>query len=226
MLSRARRAGFTLIEIAVVIAIIGGLSLLAVALMGDSLGEARAKGGVRSMADLMLLARAEAIRTSDNHVVFFGDDAQGNALTGPGGNPAAALLIRDADGDGKVDGGEKVAAVSQDRTGTLSWGSSFAAAGNDAAPDDNPDATFPASPAEFTCCTFLEPDAQPARWVVFLPDGLPRSFEIDPMEIGDIGSGGGAVYVTSGKRDYAVVLAPLGGVRVHAWARGAGAWTR
>jgi hypothetical protein len=40
-----------------------------------------------------------------------------------------------------------------------------------------------------------------------------------------IGDGGGAVYLTNGQRDYAVVLSPLGAVRVHAWNVGAGAWT-
>ena len=31
------------------------------------------------------------------------------------------------------------------------------------------------------------------------------------------GSGGGALYVTNGRREYGVVLTPLGGVRVHIW---------
>ena len=86
--------------------------------------------------------------------------------------------------------------------------------------------TFPETDTDFLCCTFLDPGDDPARWVVFLPDGIPRAFAIDPFEVGDVGTGSGAVYVTSGARDYAIVLAPLGGVRVHAWDRGAEAWTR
>ena len=35
--------------------------------------------------------------------------------------------------------------------------------------------------------------------------------------------GGAAFYLTNGTRDYAVVMSPMGGVRVHVW-RG-GAWT-
>jgi hypothetical protein len=54
---------------------------------------------------------------------------------------------------------------------------------------------------------------------------MPRAFSTGPFAAGALGSGRGAVYVSSGKRDYAVVLAPLGGVRVHAWNRGAAAWT-
>jgi prepilin-type N-terminal cleavage/methylation domain-containing protein len=222
---RSAQHGFTLLESMVAVAVMGALALIGVALMRDSLATARAKGGVRAMADLLTLARAEAIRTGDNHIVFFSLDAGDNALTGPSGGAAAALLIRDLDADGAVDNGERIAAVAVDETGSLGWGSAFAAAANEEAPQDNPAATFPASDPDFLCCTFLEPDGQPARWVLFAPDGMPRSFEVGPLDVGDVGSGGGAVYVTSGERDYAVVLAPLGGVRVHAFERGAGTWT-
>ena len=40
------------------------------------------------------------------------------------------------------------------------------------------------------------------------------------------GQGGGAIYVTNGRRDYAVVLSPLGAVRLHAWNVGSGNWQR
>jgi prepilin-type N-terminal cleavage/methylation domain-containing protein len=223
---RNRSDGFSIIEVMVAIAILGVFALIGGVAMQDSMGEARAKGAVRSLADLMMLARAEAIRTGDNHLVFFGRDAEDGALSGPSGQPAAALLVRDLDDDGVVDGGEKVAAVNVDQTGSLSWGSAFAAASSTQAPNDNPAATFPQPDADFLCCSFTEPDADPARWVVFLPDGMPRAFSVSPFSSGDITSGNGAVYVTSGGRDYAVVLAPLGGVRVHAWPRGAPGWTQ
>jgi prepilin-type N-terminal cleavage/methylation domain-containing protein len=218
-------AGFTLLEVMVVVGILGALAVISVAVLQGSFGDARAKTGARSLADLLQLAREEAIRTGDNHLVFFGQDAQDNDLT-TGGMAAAAILVRDADGDGEVDSGETVGGVQVDATGSLSWGSAFAAAVPESAPNDNPGATFPETDADFLCCTFLDPDADPARWVAFLPDGIPRAFEIGPFAVGDVGSGNGAVYVTSGARDYAVVLAPLGGVRVHTWDRGAEAWTR
>ena len=60
---------------------------------------------------------------------------------------------------------------------------------------------------------------------MFRPDGMPRAFPPGRLQSEPVGGGGGAVYVTSGTRDYAVVLAPLGSVRVHAWNRGATAWT-
>jgi prepilin-type N-terminal cleavage/methylation domain-containing protein len=221
-----RRGGFSLIEVMIVVAILGIFALIGGIAMRSSMGEARAKGAVRNFADLMMLARTEAIRTGDNHIVFFAHDAENNALTGGGGQPAAALLIRDQDGDGKVDAGEKVAAVNVDTTDSLGWGSAYAASGSSKAPNDNPAATFPESDADFFCCSFTEPGGAAARWVLFRPDGMPRAFSVGPFSAGNVASGNGAVYVTSGERDYAVVLAPLGGVRVHAWARGAGVWTQ
>ena len=84
---------------------------------------------------------------------------------------------------------------------------------------------LPGGDPDFACCTFTDPAGNPSRWVVFLPDGMPRAFSTGPFAAGAVGAGGGAVYVSSGTRDYAVVLAPLGGVRVHSWNRGASAWT-
>ena len=49
-------------------------------------------------------------------------------LTAPGGR----------DDDGKVDAGERIASVNVDATGSLSWGSAYAAAGSNQAPNDNP----------------------------------------------------------------------------------------
>ncbi len=219
-------AAFTLMEAMVVVAIIGVIAAIGGMRMNDWLGETRAKAGVRNLADLMMLARAEAIRTGDNHIVLFDLDAAGGDLTDTSGQHAASLLIRDVDGDGIVDSGEKIAAVPVDPSGLLRWGSTFAAATSTQAPDDNPDADFPNVDLDFLCCTFTKPDDSDARWVVFQPDGIPRSFSISPFTAGDAMSGSGAVYLTSGSRDYAVVLSALGAVRVHIWNSGSSAWTQ
>ena len=63
------RAGFTLIEVMVVVAIIGIFSLMAIPKLNEWFGNVEAKGGARSIGDVFLLARSEAMRTGDNHVV-------------------------------------------------------------------------------------------------------------------------------------------------------------
>lgn len=225
MASQARRRGYTLIETMIVVAVIGVMAGIVATVFARRTGDDRAKAAVRSVADLMLLARTEAIRTGTNHALYLQEDPAGNPLVDGGGAAVAALLIADADADGLPDAGEYRAAVPFDDTGSLQWGSAFAAVTATAAPNDNPAGTFPAGDPDFACCTFTDPGGNPARWVVFLPDGMPRAFSTGPFAAGAVGAGGGAVYVSSGTRDYAVVLAPLGGARVHSWNRGADAWT-
>jgi hypothetical protein len=56
-----------------------------------------------------------------------------------------------------------------------------------------------------------------------MPDGRPLGFDA-ACTMGQLGSGNGAVYITNGSRDFAIVLNPLGGVRVHSWNSGTGQW--
>ena len=227
MRDRRRAGGFTLIETMIVVATLGAFLVITVLTMRNQFGDSEAKGAARDMGDLMSLARQEAMRTGTAHLIFFGADAEDQALSSRSSEPAAALVIRDNDGDGRVDAGEKVAWVLLSDAQRVSWGSNFAA--NEStpipAPNDNAAANFPATDSDFICCTFQDDGGNEARWVAFLPDGTPRAFSIGPFSAGPIASGTGAVYVTSGKRDYAAVLAPLGGMRVHVYAND-GAWTQ
>jgi prepilin-type N-terminal cleavage/methylation domain-containing protein len=221
----ARNRGFTLIETMIVVAIIGIMAGIVATVFARRGGDNRAKAAARSVADLMLLARTEAIRTGTNHIVYLQLDPAGDPLLNGSGQPVAALMVRDADGDGIPDAGEGRAEVPFDDTGSLQWGSVFAAAVTTRAPNDDSAGIFPASDPDFACCTFVDATGNPARAVVFLPDGMPRSFSTGPFATGPLGTGRGAVYVSSGTRDYAMVLAPLGGVRIHSWNRGTSAWT-
>lgn len=227
MRDRRQRHGFTLLETMIVVATVGAFLVITVLSMRNQFGENEAKGAARRAGDMMNIARQEAMRTGTAHLVFFGADAEDNALSSRSSEPAAVLVIRDDDGDGRVDAGEKVAWVLMQDTQRISWGSNFAANESTpvSAPNDNTAATFPPADSDFICCTFLDDGGNEARWIAFLPDGIPRAFSIGPFATGAIASGNGAVYVTSGTRDYAAVLSPLGGVRVHAYANGAG-WTQ
>jgi prepilin-type N-terminal cleavage/methylation domain-containing protein len=215
MAGQKRRTGFTLIEIMIVVAIVGVITLASVPAFNSWTQNTRTRAAARSMADLLLLARSQAIRSSIDHLVFFQTDADGAALTDSNGNEVLALLTRDLNGDGMPTANEYMASVPIDSAAGLSWGFNMASL---SAPGD-PDATMTRN------WTFREPDgATPANWVLFRPDGLPRAFKVGSFERGEVGSGAGAVYLTSGRRDYAIVLAPLGGVRVESWNAGGGQW--
>jgi hypothetical protein len=57
-----------------------------------------------------------------------------------------------------------------------------------------------------------------------MPTGVPFAFN-DSCALGTGGSGAGAFYFESGEQRYAVVLRPLGGVRVHAYDKINSVWT-
>ena len=184
----------------------------------------------RSLADLLLLARGEAIRTGNQYVLFFGNP--GN--TDPSGNPVEkdgtwvpVLLINDGPpvgSDCQIGAGEAFEAIAP--IDGMSWGVSYA---DTAVSTDSGAAPFdPGGPPDWDGATFADPSHAKVNWLLFRPDGIPVAFSGAAGScgtIGGVGSGGGAFYVTNGERDFAVVLSPLGGVRLHVWNRAAGAWS-
>jgi prepilin-type N-terminal cleavage/methylation domain-containing protein len=211
---RARRTGggFTLVEVVVVVVVLASLLAITGANLGEWTRNQRAKGTARAIADLLTVTRAEAVRSGRVHVVFFGGDMAGTDLVDSSGQPAAALSIVDLDGDGAIDGNERVSRVAESIDAFVRFGHAVA---TDRATGDPGGSSGSAPIAAFT---FDRPDGTAASWVAFLPDGTPRAYVNDSLPgTGALGSGGGAVYVTSGARDYAVVLTPLGAVQVQAW---------
>ncbi len=216
-----RTAGLTLIEIMVVVAIVAVITALAVPGFQAYFQDQRLKQAARNVADAFQRARMEAIRTGRNHVVYVQQDPTGAALTDGGGNVVPVMIVQDDDGtgplpapNGQVDAGESRLGVRAENG--VNWGVTYAtgiATG---------DTGLAASLA--TGSTFQTPALAAARWVVFRPDGIPRGYSTAPYAEGPIGSGGGAVYLTNGRRDYAIVLTPLGGVHVDAWDVGLGQW--
>jgi len=215
-----RRRGFTLLELVVVLAIFGALLAAAVPGLERWFEDQRLKSAARGVGDSLSLARTEALRTGSVHIVFFQTDALGNLLTDADGDPVPMLVLNDgapgsAGQDCQIGAGEPTRTFPAEPD--VSWGVSAATA---AAPEDA------GAGAIGDGSSFLEPDGDDASWVLFRPDGTPRAFGIDSgtCTVGDLGSGGGGLYLTNGRRDYAVVLAPLGGVSVNAWDVTRNAW--
>lgn len=215
----ARRAGVTLLEMMIVVMIIGIVAAVAVPGMLTWGQDERVKGAARSVADAFMLARSEAIRTGNNHIVVFANGlgaAQPIEIVNDGPQAAANCTI---------DAGEVVHEVPP--VDDVNWGTSPSLANGTAAPDDAGLATGNiASGASFTDAS-LNP-SNPATWVVFQADGLPRPFTAGGgacTAVGNPGDGGGAIYVTNGRRDYAVVLRPLGTTRVHRWHVESSTWS-
>jgi type II secretory pathway pseudopilin PulG len=208
----------TLVELAIVLAVIGALTLMATFGVGDWMSDQRLKSAVRAVSDAFQIARAESIRTGNPHLVIFA-----NAL----GATAPIQITNDgaiATANCTIDVGEVAHSVAAEPG--VAWGTTPALAGATLAPDDTGSA--PASSATgstFTDATLSAAGA--ATWVLFQPDGMPRVFTPNAGacdEIGLPGQGGGAIYLTNGRRDYAVVLSALGTSRVHAWNPDQGAW--
>ena len=215
---RQHEAGMTLIELGLVLVVISILAIATVPQIVQWATNQRAASAARDMANLLSVARAEAIRTRVNHAVFFNTDPQGLPLLDEAGGQVAASVIRDDNGNGRPDVGEVVSTVPMDPSQQLNWGVSLATT---RAPGDpmGIDGLPPVAP-----WTFTQNIAVLANWMLYQPDGTPRGFRILPFGVGAIGEGAGAVYISNGARDYAVVVAPLGGVRVHSWDIAANQW--
>jgi len=219
----SRVSGFTLLEVVIVVGLITVVIGLAVPSLWEWRTHYEAKRAAQSLADIFHKARAEAMRTGNQQVVFFGNPG----LTDPGGNAVEAagswvpmLSIDDGEPAGancRIDPGERTGFVRP--VNDLGWGVSQATV---PVPSDTGGAPFAPSPS-WDGGTFTKPDASKANWVAFRADGIPIAFQGDATAcgtLGDTGSGGGALYLTDGKRDFAVVLTPLGGVRLHLWEGG------
>jgi prepilin-type N-terminal cleavage/methylation domain-containing protein len=221
------RGGFTLVEVMIVVAIIGVFSLVAIPRLDEWFDNVRAKSVARSIGDVFLLARSEAMRTGDNHVVFFGEpgtqDPAGNDIEDEDGNWVPLLILNDgppATANCVIDGGEAFEPIHIDGIERMQFGTSHATAPAPADTGTGPYSTDGVS--------FSDAANNPTPWVLFRPDGIPVAFNGAGSTCGAIeqtGSGAGGIYVTSGQIDYGVVLAPLGGVRVHAWRLDSGDWS-
>jgi type II secretory pathway pseudopilin PulG len=224
---RDHRAGISLIELAVVLGMIAALAAAAIPSVQDMLERRRLQGFARDLANVFQIARSQAIRTGNSQIAFFGPlgtaDPAGTVLVDSAGATVPMLILDDgppATANCHID-------VSEEREtiplpSQVGFGVSEATA---KVPTDAGSAAF--SPPQASGTTASDPSNNATNWVLFRPDGIPVGFAPTSTTcgtIGDTGTGGAGLYVTSGGRDYAVTLAPLGGVRVHAW--GDAGWTQ
>jgi prepilin-type N-terminal cleavage/methylation domain-containing protein len=224
---RKHRSGFTLIELAIVLGIIAALAAAAIPSVQDMLERRRLQGFARDLGNVFQIARSQAIRTGNYQIVFFGPlgtaDPAGTVLVDSVGATVPMLLLDDgspATANCHIDGGESRETIPLPNK--IEFGVSEASS---KVPTDTGSAVF--SPPQSSGTTASDPSNNPTNWVLFRPDGIPVGF--DPTSttcgtIGDTGTGGAGLYVTSGGRDYAVTLAPLGSARVHTW--GEAGWTQ
>ena len=208
--------GFSVLELMVVLVIAAVLSAAAVPRIQQWAANQRLKQATRSLADLMRVAQAEAVRTGGNFLVLFGTDATGAPLpAGSAGVPYAAVAVQDANADGLIGAGERLIPI--EAANGVFWGITTAGVAH-------PDDSSPRAAAFATGATFQDALGGAASWLAFRPDGLPVSFSTGPYQEGGVGSGAGAIYLTNGARDYAIVLSPLGGVRISAWDASQNQW--
>jgi len=205
-----RQVGFTIIEVMVVVAIIAVFTALAVPSWRQYQANLQLRAAVRTVANAFSYARAHALATGNRHVVVFSidpNDVCGNAIEDAQTNPVPVLVFEDLNGDCCYDANEN--RLTERAVAGVNWGVS----------PHPPGGLPPASPEDVgagdysTGSSFAEPDGSDAAWVSFGPDGIPLAFNA-ACNLGTTGTGAGAVYVTNGNRDYAVVLNPLGTANV------------
>lgn len=221
MVSRQRaRAGFSLAEMLVVVAVIGVAAALAAPRFQQLQDNQRLRDASREVGNNLLLARALAIETGHNHIVYFATtattDACGNPLEDAGGTPVPVLILDDGKpgtGNCCINAGEST--ITQAAVPGVSWGVT-------AAPSKNPNDVGKGDYK--TGVSFADASGIQTRWVMFRPDGIPVGVSAACVA-GTIGSGGGGVYVTNTNYDFAAILTPLGGVTVRGFDRGQNTWS-
>jgi len=183
------------------------------------------RAAARTVANAFSYARSRALATGNRHVVVFAvdpldpNDVCGNPVVNSQGTPVPVLVFEDNDGGAPnccLDAGEE--RLAENPVANVSWGVTPAPpAGPPPSPEDGGGGDYS------TGSSFAQPDGSDAAWVSFGPNGIPVAFNA-ACNLGTTGTGSGAVYLTNGARNYAVVLSPLGTSNVERFNPAADAW--
>lgn len=220
--SRRRFGGFTTIEVMIVVAIIGIFAALAIPSWRAYQRNLQLRAAARVVANAFAYARSHALATGNRHVVVLAvdaDDACGNAIENSQGRPVPVLVYEDNDGGAAnccYDPGEE--RLAENAVPGVNWGVTPAPpAGPPQSPEDTGGGDYT------TGSSFTQPDGSDAAWVSFGGDGIPVAFN-SACNFGATGTGAGAIYLTNGARNYAIVLNPLGTSNVERFDPNADAW--
>lgn len=216
-------------EIIVVIVVIGLMSSTGVSYMRTWQEDQKAAAVARSLSDMLSLARAEAMRSGSNQLLLFRiggistQDAAGNEIEDVMGEPVTAVVVTDRFG-----GAENCALDDGDTRTSLALNDDFRWGVTNANLRAPLDGNQPPISSGSTFARAAAPNT-PVNGIIFGPRGIPLTFSADGtgcLTIDSVGSGGGALYLTNGRRDYAVVQSPLGGTRLHVWNANFGTWSQ
>lgn len=216
----SRSSGYSLTEVAITLAIIS----VAIGLAVPSLQRATQNNELRDTATALdgglIGARGEAIRTGDVHLFFVMVDAEGNALVDQNGDVVPALILNDGapgspNQNCRIDEGEAFKAISRDKAAEMLGDPP---AGSGRAPGDLGEGTSMAAGS-----SFVDPQGNPASWVMFRPEGMPVAFDAN-CNLGAAGSGAGAFYLKNENRAFAVMLSPMGTTKVKLFNHDTGDW--
>jgi prepilin-type N-terminal cleavage/methylation domain-containing protein len=199
--------GFTLIELAIVLAVVAILTAFVVPSFDAYARRSDARKHVQKIASALQDARSQAVRDGNNVIVLFDAD----------GVPGQLTLIDDDDNDWTADGGEITRSVPWDsdvHPMVTSYGASSTPPSAAAVPEDG-GGTIPGN------TTFAIDLVTGLPAVGFNPQGIPVALDTP----NDWSTGAGSYYITDGDQAvYAVTLLPLGGVRVRVYRPTLGDW--